>query len=199
MKRRDAIKNLGFAAGFAIAAPSFFSLLQSCKSAELPWSTQFFTEDEKAIITNLVDIILPKTEGTPSATELNVPQFIDKYIAEVLDIKNQNLVRNGFSTIKLTLKPNKETNINDISQEEYTALLDTYLLVRGDVDKEREENLESLELTKSEFLNQIKYLTIKAYLTTEEIGENVLKYDPVPTDYYCGDLQELTEGKSWSL
>ena len=30
MKRRDALKNLGLAAGFAITAPSIFSMLQSC-------------------------------------------------------------------------------------------------------------------------------------------------------------------------
>ena len=42
-------------------------------------------------------------------------------------------------------------------------------------------------------------MTISAYLTTEEIGENVLVYDPVPSQYYCGDLQELTGGKAWSL
>ena len=50
-----------------------------------------------------------------------------------------------------------------------------------------------------EFLNHLKYLTIMAYVGSEEIGENVLMYDPVPTAYYCGDLQEISGGKSSSL
>lgn len=199
MKRRDALKNLGLAAGFAIVTPSLFSLLQSCKSTEKTWIPSYFTEDEKEVVINLADIILPKTEGTPSATEVNVPQFIDKYISEVLDIEDQELVRNGFADIITTLKPTVEADINDVTTEQYTALLDKHLLVKGEIDEERKANPETLKLTRNELLNQLKHLTITAYLTTEEVGENILMYDPVPTTYFCGDLQEITGGKSWSL
>jgi hypothetical protein len=198
MKRRDALKNLGLAAGFAITAPSIFSLLQSCTSAPL-WMPTYFTNDEKEIVVNLVDIILPKTEGTPSATEVNVPQFIDKYITEVLNLEDQEAIRVSFTDIITTLKITIETDIRDITTAQYTALLDTHLLVKGEIDEDRLANLEAVQPTKNEFLNQLKYLTITAYVTSEEIGENVLMYDPVPTVYYCGDLQEISGGKSSSL
>ena len=198
MKRRDALKNLGLAAGFAITAPSIFSLLQSCTSAPT-WMPTYFTNDEKEIVVNLVDIILPKTEGTPSATEVNVPQFIDKYITEVLNLEDQEAIRVSFTDIITTLKITIETDIRDITTAQYTALLDTHLLVKGEIDEDRLANLEAVQPTKNEFLNQLKYLTITAYITSEEIGENILAYDPVPTAYYCGDLQELTGGKSYSL
>jgi hypothetical protein len=198
MKRRDALKNLGLAAGFAITAPSIFSLLQSCTSAPL-WMPTYFTNDEKEIVVNLVDIILPKTEGTPSATEVNVPQFIDKYITEVLNLEDQEAIRVSFTDIITTLKITIETDIRDITTAQYTALLDTHLLVKGEIDEDRLANLEAVQPTKNEFLNQLKYLTITAYVTSEEIGENVLMYDPVPTAYYCGDLQEISGGKSSSL
>ena len=198
MKRRDALKNLGLAAGFAITAPSIFSLLQSCTSAPT-WMPTYFTNDEKEIVVNLVDIILPKTEGTPSATEVNVPQFIDKYITEVLNLEDQEAIRVSFTDIITTLKTTIETDIRDITTAQYTALLDTHLLVKGEIDEDRLANLEAVQPTKNEFLNQLKYLTITAYVTSEEIGENVLMYDPVPTAYYCGDLQEISGGKSSSL
>ena len=198
MKRRDALKNLGLAAGFAITAPSIFSLLQSCTSAPT-WMPTYFTNDEKEIVVNLVDIILPKTEGTPSATEVNVPQFIDKYITEVLNLEDQEAIRVSFTDIITTLKTTIETDIRDITTAQYTALLDTHLLVKGEIDEDRLANLEAVQPTKNEFLNQLKYLTITAYVTSEEIGKNILAYDPVPTAYYCGDLQELTGGKSYSL
>ena len=198
MKRRDALKNLGLAAGFAITAPSIFSLLQSCTSAPL-WMPTYFTNDEKEIVVNLVDIILPKTEGTPSATEVNVPQFIDKYITEVLNLEDQEAIRVSFTDIITTLKITIETDIRDITTAQYTALLDTHLLVKGEIDEDRLANLEAVQPTKNEFLNQLKYLTITAYVTSEEIGENDLMYDPVPTAYYCGDLQEISGGKSSSL
>ena len=198
MKRRDALKNLGLAAGFAITAPSIFSLLQSCTSAPT-WMPTYFTNEEKEIVVNLVDIMLPKTEGTPSATEVNVPQFIDKYITEVLNLEDQEAIRVSFTDIITTLKITIETDIRDITTAQYTALLDTHLLVKGEIDEDRLANLEAVQPTKNEFLNQLKYLTITAYVTSEEIGENVLMYDPVPTAYYCGDLQEISGGKSSSL
>ena len=198
MKRRDALKNLGLAAGFAITAPSIFSLLQSCTSAPT-WMPTYFTNDEKEVVVNLVDIILPKTEGVPSATEVNVPQFIDKYITEVLNAEDQEAIRISFTEIIATLKPTAETDIRDVTTAQYTALLDVNLLVKGDIDKDRLANPEALQPTKNEFLNHLKYLTIMAYVGSEEIGENVLMYDPVPTAYYCGDLQEISGGKSSSL
>ena len=198
MKRRDALKNLGLAAGFAITAPSIFSLLQSCTSAPT-WMPAYFSKDEKEVVVNLVDIILPKTEGVPSATEVNVPQFIDKYITEVLNAEDQEAIRISFTEIIATLKPTAETDIRDVTTAQYTALLDENLLVKGDIDKDRLANPEALQPTKNEFLNHLKYLTIMAYVGSEEIGENVLMYDPVPTAYYCGDLQEISGGKSSSL
>ena len=198
MKRRDALKNLGLAAGFAITAPSIFSLLQSCTSAPT-WMPTYFTNDEKEVVVNLVDIMLPKTEGTPSATEVNVPQFIDKYITEVLNAEDQEAIRISFTEIIATLKPTIETDIRDVTTAQYTGLLDAHLLVKGEIDKDRLSNPEALQPTKNEFLNHLKYLTITAYVTSEEIGENVLMYDPVPTAYYCGDLQEISGGKASSL
>jgi hypothetical protein len=199
MKRRDALKNLGLAAGFAITAPSIFSLLQSCTSSEPTWTPYFFTTDEKEVVINLVDIILPKTEGTPSATEVNVPQFIDRYIAEVLDKEDRNFIRNSFNAIITILKPSTEKTIREVTTAQYTALLDTHLLIKGDVDTERVLDPKALQPTKNEFLNHLKYLTIKAYVTSEEVGENILIYEPVPAAYYSANLQELTGGKSYSL
>jgi hypothetical protein len=198
MKRREVLKNLGLATGFFVATPTIVSLLQSCTSDVKTWIPEFLSPDQGVILTNLADIILPKTD-LPSATELNVPQFIDKYFNEVLDDESQLQVKTAFSNIVSILKPSIEDSIDKVTQEDYKALLDNHMLVKDEIDEERETNPESLEMTKSEFLNNLKWMTINGYVTTEQIGETVLKYDPVPGAYYCGDLQELTGGKSWSL
>jgi len=198
MKRRDALKNLGLAAGFAITAPSIFSLLQSCTSAP-NWMPTYFTKDEKEVVVRLVDILLPKTEGTPSATEVNVPQFIDKYITEVLNAEDQEAIRISFTDVIASLKPTAETDIRDVTNAQYKALLDAHLLIKGEVDEDRLAKPEALQPTRNEFLNHLKYLTITAYVSSEEVGENVLMYDPVPTAYYSGDLQEISGGRSSSL
>ena len=169
MKRREALKNLGLATGFFVATPSIISLLQSCTAEAKTWTPEFLSIDEGVVLTNLVDIILPKTD-IPSATEVNVPQFIDKYFNEVYEDDDQAKVKTAFSNIIAILKPNSENAIDKVTQEDYKALL-----------------------------NNLKWMTINTYRTTQEIGENVLAYDPVPGAYFCGDLQELTGGKSWSL
>lgn len=198
MKRREVLKNLGLATGFVVASPSLISLLQSCTAETKTWTPLFLSVDEGVVLTNLVDIMLPKTD-IPSATEVNVPQFIDKYIHEVLDDESQAQVKTAFGTIMSILKPNAETKIEKVTQDDYKALLDNHMLIKDEVDSEREANPESKDMTKSEFLNHLKWMTINAYKTSQEIGENVLVYDPIPGAYYCGDLQELTGGKSWSL
>ncbi len=200
MERRIALKKIGLATGFFAITPTVISLLQSCTSDIKTWTPEFLSIDQGIVLTNLVDIILPKTD-TPSGTELNIPQFIDKYINEVFENEDQNEFKLVFTDIISILKPNSESSVNDITQETYKALLDNYMLVKGDIDLERESNpdLDSLKMTKSEFLKSVRNLCIKAFVRSEEIGENVLVYDPIPGAYYCGDLQELTNGKSWSL
>ena len=174
-------------------------MLQSCTSDIKTWTPEFLTIEQGIVLTKIVDVILPKTEDLPSATELNVPQFIDKYINTVTDDEGQASIKIAFNNIISILKPNAEDSIDEITDENYKALLDKHMLIKDQIDEEREVNPESLEYTKSEFLNGLKWMTINAYLTTEQIGEKVLVYDPVPSQYYCGDLQELTGGKSYSL
>ena len=199
MKRRDALKNIGRAAGFAAITPSIFSMLQSCTSNTETWVPNYLTSDEKTIVTKLADIMIPKTATTPSASEVNVPQFIDNYILEVLETKDQEITRAAFNKIITLLKRDTESNIDDVTLEQYKSLLDEHMFLSKEVDPEREANPEALSMTSSELLNQLKWMTIYGYKNSEEVGENILAYDPVPAAYYCGDLQELTGGKSYSL
>ncbi len=116
-----------------------------------------------------------------------------------MKVKDQEITRAAFNKIITLLKPDSESNLDDITQEQYKALLDEHMFLSKEIDPEREANPEALGMTSSEFLNQLKWMTIYAYKHSEEVGENILAYDPIPTAYYCGDLQELTGGKSYSL
>lgn len=213
MNRREALKNLGLATGFVVVTPSLVSLLQSCTSTPEGWKPAFFNADETTFVNNVVDIILPKTELLPAASELNVIEFIDKYAVEVMDAQEQKNMRSTFSEILSIVKGGAE-NLDEKTPEDYKAILDKYMLVEGEIDEEREANppkpwtdhsnaisgtKEYLKPTKNELLNSLKWLTINAYRTNEQIGETVMPYDPIPSTYECGDLEELTGGKAWSL
>ena len=56
------------------------------------------------------------------------------------------------------------------------------------------------EASRFAFANNLRGLVILGYKSSEFVGENVLPYLPVPGEFIaCGDLQELTGGKAWSL
>ncbi|MBT8270002.1 MAG: gluconate 2-dehydrogenase subunit 3 family protein [Bacteroidia bacterium] len=198
MKRREALKNIGLGTGFVVVTPGLISLLQSCTDDVETWTPAFLSVEEGQVLTRLVDTILPKSD-IPSATEVNVPQFIDKFINEVSDDEEQAMIKEGFGNLLGIIKSDYNEKLVKVSDKDYKDLLDKHMRIKGEDDEERIANPDSMEPTTSEFLNQIKWMTINAYKTTEEIGENVLAYDPVPAAYYCGDLDELTGGKSWSL
>src|SRR5699024_7110857 len=71
MDRRRALRNIGLTTGVVAASPALLSLLQSCTAEKASWIPEFFTPEEGIVLTNIVDIIIPKTD-TPSASEVNV-------------------------------------------------------------------------------------------------------------------------------
>ena len=192
MKRREALKHLGLTAGIVVATPSLIGLLQSCTSDSETWIPVFLSEEQGLIVKNIVDIILPKTD-TPSASEVNVPEFLDKYLNEVLDIKDQEKIKAAFNVLVTQIKTDYNDNLKKVSEENYKNLLDNHMLL------DQPPTPKGDPMTTSDLLNTIKWMTINAYRISETVGETILAYDPVPGAYYCGDLQELTGGKAWSL
>ena len=192
MKRREALKHIGLTAGVVIATPSLISLLQSCTSNSETWVPQFFSEEQGIVIKNIVDVILPKTD-TPSATEVNVPEFMDTYINEIMDIKDQDRIKVAFDGLITLIKTDYNDNLSKVTEDNYKHLLDNFMLLDQPPTPETEP------MTTSGLLNQFKWMSINAYKISETIGETVLAYDPVPGSYFCGDLNELTGGKAWSL
>ncbi len=192
MKRREALKHLGLTAGIVVATPSLIGLLQSCTSDSETWNPVFLSEEQGLIVKNIVDIILPKTD-TPSASEVNVPEFLDKYLNEVLDIKDQEKIKAAFNALVTQIKTDYNDNLKKVSEENYKNLLDNHMLL------DQPPTPKGDPMTISDLLNTIKWMTINAYRISETVGETILAYDPVPGAYYCGDLQELTGGKAWSL
>ena len=190
MNRRNALKNMGMAMGYAVATPAVLSILQSCKQeVSLTWVPEFFSLDEAKMIEGFADLIIPKTD-TPGAKELNVAKFIDMYINEVMDIDEGKQVKSDATT---TLN---ELGGADVSAEKYDALLAKYLKA----SQTEREGFNEEENSVSNFVHRLRGIAVWGFKTSEEIGENVMAYDPVPGAYKgCESLDELTGGKAWSL
>ncbi|MEO0570191.1 MAG: gluconate 2-dehydrogenase subunit 3 family protein [Bacteroidota bacterium] len=217
MKRRSALKNMGMAFGYAAATPALLSVLQSCKekTSYAEWTPTFFDKDKGYALAQMVDVILPKTD-TPSATEVNVHVFIDQYVHEVLPQEQQSFTK--ILTDKfmdMVLSESGKDDLTDVEAEDFEPILNTYLAKRTDDQMEAQEEsvgtyIETVmkgeqaeldaEVACYAFADNVRNMAIWAYKSSEYIGEEVLAYLPIPGQYIgCGDLNELTGGKAWSL
>tara|TARA_R110000868_G_scaffold88515_4_gene246778 strand:+ start:830 stop:1435 length:606 start_codon:yes stop_codon:yes gene_type:complete len=201
MKRRDVLKGLGLSLGYTVAAPSIMSLLYSCKTEPKIWVPQFLSITEGIVLTNLVDLILPKTESSPGALEVNVPEFIDLFIYKVYEDEEKIVFKKGMASILKALNI-VDDNTAIIKNEDYNNLLAKYLRVNKEQqkfyhDKDNEDNEDAIIFN---MLAGIRNTSVWAYKTSKQVGEHVLAYDPVPGEQIgCASLENLTGGKAWSI
>jgi hypothetical protein len=215
MDRRKALKNMGLAMGYTIATPTLISLVQSCKTEPaITWAPEFFNMEQGSAITKLVDIILPKTD-TPSASEVQVDIFIDRFAKEVMEKEQQDFLQMSMSKfMDKALADSGKEKIEDLNPEDLEPVLAASLKVSKEdkatymdtINTYNEAIAEGQASTLDEgvsrfaFADNLRGLTIWGYKTSEYVGEEVLAYLPVPGEYIgCGDVTELTGGKAWSL
>ncbi len=142
----------------------------------------------------MVDLILPKTDDLPGALDVNVAKFIDLYLDKVSDNETQDNIKKGMAAILIELdKPVSKLNTDD-----YDKLLNKYLRAKPN-DLEAFKNNENDAIILNS-LTRLRWQTIWVYKNSQQIGEEVLAYDPIPGKQLgCISLEETTGGKAWSL
>lgn len=197
MNRRNALKKTALLAGSAVAVPSFFSLLQSCKEQNrLEWTPLFLDEDQAKFTSAFVDTLLPKTE-TPGALDVKTDIFLDLVFARTYSADAQKKLQKDIKKFN--------EDCSKIYGKEFAEL---------DRDK-RKEVFRQMEVSSPKynpkvwgsavgdqapvgFYRSLKSMALWGYFTSEEIGVNHLNYDPVPGEYRgCVPLSEI--GNTWSL
>src|SRR5690606_5921706 len=72
------------------SAPAMLGVLKGCKAEPtINWQPGFFSREQGALITEVVEIIIPATD-TPGAKDVGVPGFIDKMLKDVYSEEEQN-------------------------------------------------------------------------------------------------------------
>ena len=215
MDRRRVLKNMGLSLGYMVATPTLLSIVQSCKNEPaITWTPDFLTQSEGSVLTKLVDIILPKTD-TLSASEVQVDIFMDKFANEVMEKNQQDLFKMSMGKfLDKALADSGKVKADDLtaedlepvvasslkySKEDQTAMLESINKYTEAIEEGKTSTLDD-ETTRFAFANNLRGLVIWGYKASEYVGEEVLEYLPVPGEYIaCGDVQELTGGKAWSL
>ena len=199
MNRREAIQKAALTLGYAISASAALGVLHGCKAKpELVYKPDFFTDDQALTISELSEIILPKT-ATPGAKEAGVPGFIDSLLKEVYSKEKQAKFLNDLSAFEAEAKKNYGDNFGSCKKEDQLAF----------VKKKHDEALRDVGTAGVEgwwnagegkevpFIITVKELTILGFFTSEPGATQVLQYNQVPGPFQgCVPLEKV--GKAWA-
>lgn len=216
MNRRQLLKNLGLGAGILVVGPSTLSLLQSCvNEPKQNFEPVFLSASNAFVLREVLDVIIPKTD-TPGASDLNIAEFIDSYMDQVASEDRQKSFKDNADAFEGAFQARFDKAASKGTKEDFEEIIERYLRANpSDVEPEEvpqrttetqdplDENPEQAMNYDSgalAYLENVRDLGVWAWKNSEEIGENVLWYDPIPGVYIpCGTLDELGNGKAMSL
>ena len=170
MNRREVIKALGLLTGGVIIGSQAF--LAGCTNND-KGTVSLLSEEQRNLLEEIAETILPKTKNSPGAKEAKVGAFIDVIVNDYYNALEQKVFIDGLEEYR-TAKFSSLTNEEKLN----------YLLA-----KEKEAN----ETPKIEVLNKLgetlkmtqpyhmyKQLTIWGYRTSEIVAKNVYDFAPIP-------------------
>ncbi len=197
MNRRTAIKNSALLAGVSASGLALTALLQSCQQqSRLDWEPIFFSAKQAETVSAITDMILPKTD-TPGALDLNVDIFVDLMCKKHLSPEDQSHVLTGYDDFEKVTKDMYGKRFTALSQEEKSEVLKKV----GAESNKFNPAVWGSPLGKQEpldFYRRVKQFTLVGYYTSEEVGKNILVYDPIPGEQKgCIPLEDV--GKAWTI
>ena len=119
-------------------------------------SEKFFTDEEFKKLNNLVDIIMPAGEDSPSATELKVPDFIEFMMKD--QPGNQTPMRGGLMWLDFEAQELFGKSFNELSKDQVIQIVE---LVAWP-DKAAPEYAGAVR-----WFNMLRNLTCSGYFSTE--------------------------------
>lgn len=189
--RREALRKTALVMGAAVSSSTIIAFLQGCKSAPaLNYKPVFFTEDQARLISEVAEIILPKTD-TPGAKEVGVPNFIDMLVNECYKPEDQKAFVDGLTQFDDEAKKSGDSFIymDPEKQKEYVKKVHAEAIEARKKDKDAPRP----------FILKLKELTMLGFFTSEPGATQVLQYNQVPGAYHgCIPLSEAGNGKTWA-
>ena len=197
INRRELLKNTAILGSSAAFSTGFLSLLQACQQEDrLTWEPKFLSLEHAQLVTALVDTILPTTD-TPGGLDVKVDILIDLIYYKAYDEDGQKQIVQEMNQFNEDCKSKFGKAFVQLDSNQREAFL-----------REMEKNSPKFspgvwgypvgEQKPVGFYRSFKSLAIMGYCTSEEVGRNVLNYDPIPGPYQgCIPFSEV--GKVWTL
>jgi hypothetical protein len=193
MDRREALKRTAWMMGGILSAPAIAGVLKGCAAKPtVDWKPEFFTGDQAVLVTQISEIIIPKT-NTPGAKEVGVPGFIDKMLKDVYSEEDQKRFMDGMTAFNAGAEKEHGDPFIELSAEDQQSF------VKKIHDEAVNDEKSDRKPPKRPFILMMKELTMLGFFTSEVGATQVLQYVAVPGAYKgCIPLSEAGNGKTWA-
>ena len=184
MDRREAVKSVAFLLGGALSATTIATLFDSCTEPGKN-SGNLFTVDQEKLVTELADIIIPTTKGSPGAKAANVGPFITMMVKDCYPEEAQKAFVKGLEELEDRAKKEYNKSFLEIGVKEREQLL----------RKVREDTLASQKKESDEIAEAQKLEETKAQ--QQSAKENManpmaMKDKPVKKPQFFAIARDLT-------
>ncbi len=179
--------------GGVVSAPAIMGVLNGCAAKPtIDWKPVFLTEDQGILISQVAEIIIPKTD-TPGARETGVPGFIDLMLKDVYSKDDQDFYLEGLKAFDDEAKKEYGDPFIELSSEDQGAF------VKKSHDAAITEAKNTKPTPRRPFILTTKELTMLGFFTSEAGATQVLQYSAVPGAYNgCVPVSEAGNGKTWA-
>lgn len=187
MDRRKALKFSGKIAGTAFLAPGILAVLAGCRNEPRPegWIPSKLTPSQGVTLEQMADTIIPQTT-TPSASEVDVPYFIDLLMEKVFSEEQNTRISSVLDQMEAKSQNLEGMAFGARDERRWYSLLDPIDQEAYGLTKEGGFETEFLEGYKF-----LKSLILTSYFSSEEGRKENLTYLPIPGVYEdCTDPSE---------
>lgn len=141
----------------------------SWNATNLPAGPTLLAPKADALLAELVEAIIPATD-TPGAKALGVHTFIQKIVVDCMEPSVQEGLTKGLSAVDGVAQKTYSKSFTSLDAGQRTELLKTMS--------------QSAEADQKGFVSMVKGLTIRGYMTSEYVMNNITKYQMIPGFYH---------------
>ena len=164
MNRREALSSVGIILGGTTIIGSQ-AFLTACSEPETKSEEGLLTDQQIDLLNEFAEVILPKTDKSPGAKEVNVGSFMNAIVSDFYTAQEQNVFLNGVKTLA-------DMKFSKLSDDEKVETLKGLEKEAGDNLKARREN-ENLD---NHYYVMVKQLAIWGYLSSEAVATTAFNH-----------------------
>ena len=181
MKRRIALKQLGFITAGAVLLPA---CVRQTKQLSIPLKNIAINGDQESLLAEIAEAIIPTTD-TPGAKALNIHQFVLRMVDDCQGKDGQQQFVSGLSKVEDAVRQKFNKSFEECTPEEKKKfLLELEEKNKAAIGDEKKEDLPA-------FYSLTKRYTVQAFLGSEYIMTKVLVYNMIPGKFQgCVEIKD---------